>query len=73
MAFPSFHAKNIGIGLSRRSVGFSFSLPLPASGPGTAEFSNQDGQHMSNSFINNVTQVSDNSTYHYLMMPLEIW
>lgn len=30
------------------------SLPLPDGGPGTAEFSNQVGQHMSNSFINNI-------------------
>lgn len=30
------------------------SLPLPDGGPGTAEFSSQVGQHMSNSFINNV-------------------
>lgn len=30
------------------------SLPLPAWGPGTTEFSNEVGQHMSNSFINNV-------------------
>jgi hypothetical protein len=30
------------------------SLPLPPSGHGTTEFSNQVGQHISNSFINNV-------------------
>lgn len=30
------------------------SLPLPTSGSGLAEFGNQVGQHMSNSFINNV-------------------
>jgi len=30
------------------------SLPVPSSGPGTAGFFESIGQHMSNSFINNV-------------------